>query len=69
VLPAGILAAGYLLYIPQFFVSPTLRIAHGVLVLIGCVWVAYELVKPDQAGNVNPADAPDYSARSTITGA
>ncbi|TCN54317.1 hypothetical protein EV641_105342 [Rhodococcus sp. SMB37] len=69
VLPAGISAAGYLLYIPQFFVSPTLRIAHGVLMLIGCAWVAYELVKSDRAGNVNPVDAPAYSERSTITGA
>ncbi|NLU61488.1 hypothetical protein HCA61_04325 [Rhodococcus sp. HNM0563] len=69
VLPAGITAAGFLLYIPQFFVSPTLRIAHGVLMLIGCALVAYELVKSDRAQDVDAADAPDYSARSTITGA
>jgi hypothetical protein len=65
--PAGILAAGYLLYIPQFFVSPTLRIAHGILMLIGCAWVAYELTKPDPT--VNGTGEPRYSERSTITGA
>lgn len=69
VLPAGVLSAGYLLYIPQFFVSPTLRIAHGVFMLIGCAWVAYELAKSDSAANLTPAETPDYSERSTITGA
>jgi hypothetical protein len=25
------------LYLPQFFADPALRIAHGVLVVIGCL--------------------------------
>jgi hypothetical protein len=34
------LAAGLVLYLPQFFLSQPLRIAHGVLVAIGCIWLA-----------------------------
>ncbi|MFD0000782.1 hypothetical protein [Nocardia sp. NPDC127526] len=32
-------AAGFALFMPQFFAPPAIRIAHGVLVLIGCVWL------------------------------
>jgi hypothetical protein len=38
---AGIpLALGMSLYLPQFFGNQPLRIAHGMLVAIGCWWVA-----------------------------
>jgi hypothetical protein len=37
------LAAGYALFLPQFFGTPAIRIVHGVLVGIGCAWVALEL--------------------------
>jgi hypothetical protein len=30
-------AVGFALYLPQFFAAPELRIAHGVLVAVGCV--------------------------------
>jgi hypothetical protein len=30
-------AAGFALYLPQFFAAPELRIAHGVLIATGCV--------------------------------
>jgi len=33
-------AAGFALYLPQFFASPELRIAHGVLIAVGCVLLA-----------------------------
>ena len=33
-------AAGFALYLPQFFAAPELRIAHGVLVAAGCVLLA-----------------------------
>jgi hypothetical protein len=33
-------AAAFALYIPQFFGTRPLRVAHGLLVLIGCVWIA-----------------------------
>lgn len=34
---------GMLLYIPQFFGGQPLRITHGALVAIGCVWIAISL--------------------------
>ncbi len=37
------LAAGLLLYIPQFSGPQALRIAHGTLMLIGCCWLAWSL--------------------------
>jgi hypothetical protein len=41
---SGVLfAVGFALFIPQFYGPPALRIAHGVLVGIGCAWVAVAL--------------------------
>ncbi|ALE75121.1 hypothetical protein AD006_02535 [Pseudonocardia sp. EC080610-09] len=37
---AGVFAAGLVLYLPQFFASPGLRIAHGVLLAAGCLLLA-----------------------------
>lgn len=36
-------AAGFALFIPQFYLPPAARIAHGVLVAAGCVWLAVSL--------------------------
>lgn len=36
-------AAGMVLFLPQFFASPTLRIAHGVLLGLGCLLLAARL--------------------------
>ena len=36
-------AAGFVLFLPQFYATPTLRIAHGVLVAVGCVVLAVEM--------------------------
>ena len=33
-------ALGFGLYIPQFFGSPVVRVAHGLLVTAGCLWLA-----------------------------
>lgn len=33
-------ALGFALYIPQFFGTQPLRVAHGVIVAIGCLWIA-----------------------------
>jgi hypothetical protein len=43
------LAAGYALFLPQFFGPPAVRVAHGVLVGIGCAWVALELWRVQRA--------------------
>ena len=38
------LAAGLLLYLPQFGGGHSLRIAHGLVLLAGCLWLARELL-------------------------
>jgi hypothetical protein len=41
---SGILfAAGFVLFLPQFFTPPAVRIAHGVLVAAGSIWLAVAL--------------------------
>jgi hypothetical protein len=44
-----VFALGFALFIPQFYGPPVVRIVHGVLTGIGCVWVAVALwtAKPD----------------------
>lgn len=37
------LAVGMALYIPQFFGTQPLRVAHGVLVAVGCLWLVADL--------------------------
>ncbi len=37
-------ALGLALYIPQFFGPQPLRVAHGVLVALGCFWIAADLL-------------------------
>jgi hypothetical protein len=48
---AGVpLAAGLVLYIPQFSGPQSVRVAHGVLMLVGCLWLAWSLVQlPEEA--------------------
>lgn len=38
-------ALGFALYIPQFFGTQWIRVAHGVLVAAGCLWIASSLWK------------------------
>ncbi len=38
---AGIpLALGFLLYLPQYVATQPLRIIHGLLIALGCIWIA-----------------------------
>ena len=37
-------ALGFVLYLPQFFGTQPIRVAHGLLVALGCIWVAVSLV-------------------------
>jgi hypothetical protein len=39
------LALGFALFLPQFFTPPAVRIAHGMLVMIGCWLVAWSMTK------------------------
>ena len=46
------LASGICLFIPQFFVGQPLRVAHGLLVAFGCIWIAVGLWKQSNQ-NIN----------------
>ncbi|MDV2481834.1 hypothetical protein F8E02_07395 [Methanoculleus sp. Wushi-C6] len=39
------LALGFALFLPQFFTPPAVRVAHGLLVLVGCWLVAWGMVR------------------------
>lgn len=39
------LAVGILLYLPQFTVTQPLRVAHGMLITAGCIWMAISTVR------------------------
>jgi hypothetical protein len=39
------LAAGLVLYVPQFAAAQAVRIAHGVLMMAGCWWLAWALTR------------------------
>jgi hypothetical protein len=39
------LAIGFALFLPQFFTPAAVRIAHGVLVGVGCAWLAITLLR------------------------
>lgn len=39
------LAVGFVLFMPQFTAPPSIRIAHGVLVAIGCLRIALGLLR------------------------
>jgi len=70
---AGVLfAAGFALFIPQFYLPAGARIAHGVLVAIGCVWLAAALWRSEQrtadGTAVDDADAqPRITAHQNAT--
>lgn len=36
-------AVAFALFIPQFFGTQPIRVAHGLLITIGCLWIAVEL--------------------------
>ncbi|WP_415973118.1 hypothetical protein [Rhodococcus sp. 077-4] len=56
---AAVLAAGFVLFLPQFYTPPAVRIAHGLLILVGAILAAGAVSRRSDA------DQP----MSTITGA
>lgn len=40
---AWVFAAGFVLFLPQFFTPAPVRIAHGVLMLAGLLWFAFDV--------------------------
>jgi hypothetical protein len=48
-------AVGMTLYIPQFFGGQPLRLAHGLLVTLGCLWIAVGLWRQSKPNNIQKA--------------
>jgi hypothetical protein len=61
---AAALAVAGILYLPQFFGPPPVRIAHGVLLAVGCLWLAAGLWIR-RAPAPTPAPAPVSAGRLT----
>jgi hypothetical protein len=57
-------AAGMVLFLPQFFAGPELRIAHGVLLGVGCALLARDAVRPLPVRSGQPLPFPGGPARS-----
>ena len=53
---AVLFAIGFALFFPQFYLPPAGRIAHGVIVAVGCTWLAIALWRTpeDSAGAPGP---------------
>ncbi len=59
-------AAGFLLFIPQFYAPPALRIAHGVLIGVGCMVLAAALWR--QRGIAGTTRSGEPSLSGTMSG-
>jgi hypothetical protein len=44
----SLFALGFALYIPQFFGTQPIRVAHGLLMTIGCIWLAWSMLQSQQ---------------------
>lgn len=64
------LAIAFVLYLPQFSAGQVLRVAHGCVVLVGCLTLAWGLAPDDRIDNpvglgaptANPSSQPDRAA-------
>jgi hypothetical protein len=52
-----VFAAGFALFLPQFFAPAPIRIAHGVLMLAGLVWLAVAMWRANQSPAATRAGA------------
>jgi hypothetical protein len=59
---AGVVfAIGFVLFVPQFYLPAAARIAHGVIVLVGCVWLAVGLWRvPSRTQTPEPTRVPSH---------
>lgn len=47
---SGILfGLAFALFIPQFFGSPVIRVTHGLLMAVGCVWLAFAICRAQES--------------------
>lgn len=44
-------ALGFVLYIPQYAASQPIRVAHGLLIAIGCIWIAAAMWQKSSAAD------------------
>jgi hypothetical protein len=59
--PSGIaFGLGFALFLPQFYTPAAVRVAHGVLVAIGCAWLAAAMWRAEP--NSRPAQPRDVAA-------
>jgi hypothetical protein len=64
---SGILfGLAFALFIPQFFGSPPIRVAHGLLVTAGCVWLAFSIWQAQVRRTVPGSDGRDRLPRSPV---
>ncbi len=54
------------LFIPQFFASPPIRVAHGLLVTAGCAWLAVTLWQAQGWRTVPGSEGRDALPRSPV---
>ncbi|WP_042938437.1 hypothetical protein [Rhodococcus sp. AW25M09] len=64
---AMVLAAGFVLFLPQFYTPPAVRIAHGVLIAVGAIIAARAVAK--RSAETVGRSAESAQPISTITGA
>jgi hypothetical protein len=52
-------ALGFALYLPQFFGTQPIRVAHGLLVALGCIWIAVSMVTGQQPPSLLQGQSPE----------
>lgn len=49
------LAVAFALFVPQFFTPQLIRVAHGLLITLSCMWLAWSMAKHSEAPQGHPA--------------
>ena len=64
------LAVGFALYLPQFSAPQPVRVAHGLVVLAGCVAIAHALHRADTTTVIaTPAPRIEHDEARAMVGA
>lgn len=48
------LAVGFLLYLPQYMATQPVRVAHGLLITVGCLWLAASMWRRSKSNATTP---------------
>ncbi|HEX2922597.1 MAG TPA: hypothetical protein VHS28_01045 [Chloroflexota bacterium] len=49
-----LLAVAFVLFIPQFFTPQYMRVAHGFLITVGCLWLAWGMARSGESPEGHP---------------